>query len=114
MDNMEETNNRSWAERLWLIFGGFIVLFSFMFLLPPIYLALTGNNLLGAYINEYFIPFLFTLLLIFIILVVVYIWWHMANQTNLIRRLDMIEEKLDAYYGSSKKAATAGLVDEGE
>jgi hypothetical protein len=85
-----------------------------MFLLPPIYLALTGNNLLGAYINEYFIPFLFTLLLIFIILVVVYIWWHMANQTNLLHRLDMIEEKLDAYLGTSKKAATAGSIDEGE
>jgi hypothetical protein len=84
------------AERLWLIIGGFIVLFSFIFLVPPIYLALSGNILLGAYINSYFIPFLFTLLLIFIILVVIYIWWHMSNQTDLVLRLNRIEGSLEA------------------
>ena len=114
MDDLEEIYEKPLAERLWLIFGGFIVLFSFMFLLPPIYLALTGNNLLGAYINEYFIPFLFTLLLIFIILVVVYIWWHMSNQTNLLHRLDNIEYKLDAYLGTSKKDAISAVIEEGE
>ena len=94
--NNSEKEKKTVAERLWLLIGGIIVLVSFIFLVPPIYLALSGNILLGAYINTYFIPFLFTLLLIFIILVVVYIWWHMSNQTDLVSRLDRIEGSLEA------------------
>ena len=94
MSNSEK-ETKPVAEKLWLIIGGVIVLVSFIFLLPPIYLALSGNILLGAYINTYFIPFLFTLLLIFIILVVVYIYWHMSNQTDLVLRLDRIEGSLE-------------------
>ena len=93
--NTENKEKKTVAERLWLIIGSFIVLFSFIFLVPPIYMALSGNILLGAYINSYFLPFLFTLLLIFIILVVVYIWWHMANQTDLVLRLNRIEGSLE-------------------
>jgi hypothetical protein len=98
----------SWAQSIWLIFGAFIILFSMVFLVPSIYLALSGDNYLGAYINYYFIPFLFTLLLIFIILVVVYIWWHMSNQTDLLNRLNRIEEKIDSYVRDS------GIPSEGE
>jgi hypothetical protein len=94
-DMNDKNVKKTVAERLWLIIGGFIVLFSFIFLVPPIYLALSGNILLGEYINSYFIPFLFTLLLIFIILVVVYIWWHMSNQTDLVLRLNRIEGSLE-------------------
>ncbi len=93
--NNDNKEKKTVAERLWLIIGGFIVLFSFIFLVPPIYMALSGNILLGAYINSYFIPFLFTLLLIFIIVVVVYIWWHMSNQTDLVLRLNRIEGSLE-------------------
>jgi sterol desaturase/sphingolipid hydroxylase (fatty acid hydroxylase superfamily) len=114
MDDNEEIKEKPWAEKLWLIFGASIILFSCTFLIPPIYLSLTGNNLLGAYIGEYFIPFLFTLLLIFIILVVIYIWWHMANQTNLLHRLDGIEDKLDAYIHKSKNIVDTVGKEDGE
>lgn len=106
--NKEKKENKTVAEKLWLIIGGFIVLFSFIFLVPPIYMAVSGNVLLGAYINSTFIPFLFTLLLVFIILVVVYIWWHMSNQTDLVSRLDRIEGSLEALM---KKAETKGNVE---
>jgi sterol desaturase/sphingolipid hydroxylase (fatty acid hydroxylase superfamily) len=103
--NNKKKEKKTVAERLWLIIGSFIVLFSFIFLVPPIYMALSGNILLGAYINSYFIPFLFTLLLIFIILVVVYIWWHMSNQTDLVLRLDRIEGSLEALKNSADSNA---------
>jgi uncharacterized membrane protein len=108
MDDIKEKNKASFAQRLWLIVGGLIVLFSFIFLLPPIIMAVTGNYNLGTYINRLFIPFLFTLLLVFIVLVVVYIWSHMANQTDLLNRLDKIEDKLN-YLAQEKESKEIDL-----
>jgi sterol desaturase/sphingolipid hydroxylase (fatty acid hydroxylase superfamily) len=103
MINMKENNSkRPLAQSIWAVFGVFIILFSMIFMLPSIYLSMSGNNLMGEYINTYFIPFLFTLLLIFIILVVVYIWWHMANQTDLVNRLERIEDKLNDFSNITK------------
>jgi hypothetical protein len=93
-----EVVKRSKAQKVWLFFGALIILFSAIFLIPPILMSLRGDPRLGAYINQTFIPFLYTLLLIFIVLVVVYIWWHMINQETLVDRLDAIEEKLDKYH----------------
>jgi len=101
-----EKETKTVAERLWLLVGGIIVLVSFIFLVPPIYLALSGNILLGAYINTYFIPFLFSLLLIFIILVVVYIYWHMSNQTDLVSRLERIEGSLETLMKNAESEVT--------
>jgi uncharacterized membrane protein len=98
----EDKVERPLAQRVWAIFGVFVVLFSVIFMVPSIYLSMTGNNLMGEYINTYFIPFLFTLLLIFIVLVVVYIWWHMSIQTDLIKRLARMEDKLDSVSQKAK------------
>ena len=98
MMSMNDNNSsKPLAQRIWAIFGVFVILFSMIFMLPSIYLSMTGSNLMGEYINTYFIPFLFSLLLVFIILVVIYIWWHMAIQTDLTDRLTRIEDKLDDY-----------------
>jgi uncharacterized membrane protein len=101
MKDFENKAEKPLAQRIWAVFGVLVIVFSMIFMLPSIYLSMTGNNLMGEYINTYFIPFLFTLLFIFIVLVVIYIWWHMTNQTDLIERLERIEDKLDSF---SKKA----------
>jgi uncharacterized membrane protein len=101
MNELDSKTEKPLAQRIWAVFGVLVIVFSMIFMLPSIYLSMTGNNLMGEYISTYFIPFLFTLLFIFIVLVVIYIWWHMSNQTDLINRLERIEEKLDSF--SSKK-----------
>jgi type VI protein secretion system component VasF len=102
MKDFEDNAERPLAQKIWAVFGVFVILFSMIFMLPSIYLSMTGNNLMGEYINTYFIPFLFSLLLVFIILVVVYIWWHMSNQTELVNRLERIEKKLNAFSSAPK------------
>ena len=97
MKDFENITDKPLAQKIWAIFGVFVILFSMIFMLPSIYLSIIGSNLMGEYINTYFIPFLFSLLLVFIILVVIYIWWHMAIQTDLTERLTRIEDKLDDY-----------------
>jgi sterol desaturase/sphingolipid hydroxylase (fatty acid hydroxylase superfamily) len=102
MKDSDKQAGKPLAQKIWVVFGVLVILFSMIFMLPSIYLSLTGNNRLGAYVNEVFIPFLFSLLLVFIVLVVVYIWWHMSNQTDLIRRLERIEDKLDLFSNNTK------------
>jgi type VI protein secretion system component VasF len=97
MKDFENKTDKPLAQKIWAIFGVFVILFSMIFMLPSIYLSMTGSNLMGEYINTYFIPFLFSLLLVFIVLVVIYIWWHMEIQTDLTDRLTRIEDKLDNY-----------------
>lgn len=102
MKDFKDKAKRPLAQKIWAVFGVFVILFSMIFMLPSIYLSMTRNNLMGEYINTYFIPFLFSLLLVFIILVVVYIWWHMSNQTDLVNRLERIEKKINAFSNEPK------------
>lgn len=97
MNNGKNLKKKSLALKLWLYFGLFIIVFSAVFLIPPIYIALVDSSSVGSYVSAYFIPFLLSILLIFIILVVIYIYWHMANQTTLTEKLDSLGRKLDSF-----------------
>jgi uncharacterized membrane protein len=107
METPDKKGNRSMPIKLWLAFGTFIILFSAVFLLPPIYLALTGSGTVSTYIGQYFIPFMMVILLIFIVLVVVYIYWHMSNQTDLVEKLNRIEELLEERSDQKKTELTS-------